>query len=87
MQVSTELVKDEIYLKIKDNGKGIPRRDLERLFSPFFTTKPTSKGTGLGLFMSKDIIEMHKGKIEIYSKEGEFTEVVIVLPTVNKFPS
>lgn len=87
VQVSTELVKDEIYLKIKDNGKGIPRRDLERLFSPFFTTKPTSKGTGLGLFMSKDIIEMHKGKIEIYSKEGEFTEVVIVLPTVNKFPS
>ncbi len=82
LTITTEVASEEVLLKIKDNGKGIPKRDLALLFSPFFTTKPTSKGTGLGLFMSKDIIELHKGKISINSKEGEFTEVVIVLPTV-----
>ncbi|RDB08037.1 tetratricopeptide repeat protein [Runella aurantiaca] len=84
IRISTELNESELFFKIRDNGKGIPPRDLERLFNPFFTTKPTSAGTGLGLFMSKDIIEIHKGKINITSKEGEFTEVVIVLPIVNE---
>ncbi|NBB20510.1 tetratricopeptide repeat protein [Runella sp. CRIBMP] len=84
IKISTKLNENDLFLKIRDNGKGIPPRDLERLFNPFFTTKPTSAGTGLGLFMSKDIIEIHKGKINITSKEGEFTEVVIVLPIVNE---
>ena len=79
--VSTLLIENNIILKIRDNGKGIPQRDLLQIFSPFFTTKPTSKGTGLGMFMSKDIIELHKGKISIYSEEGIFTEVTIQLPT------
>jgi two-component system NtrC family sensor kinase len=80
--VSTELTESEIILKFKDNGKGISQRDLEKIFSPFFTTKPTSQGTGLGLFMSKDIVQMHKGNINIYSKEGIYTEVVIALPII-----
>ena len=80
--ISTLLSENNVILKIRDNGKGIPERDLQQIFSPFFTTKPTSKGTGLGLFMSKDIIELHKGKINIYSQEGIFTEVVIQLPII-----
>lgn len=80
--VSTVIVDENILLKIRDNGKGIPHRDLMQIFSPFFTTKPTSKGTGLGMFMSKDIVELHKGKINIYSQEGTFTEVVIQLPAI-----
>jgi signal transduction histidine kinase len=83
IKLTTKLINGEVQLRIKDNGKGIPQRDLNLIFSPFFTTKPTSKGTGLGLFMTKDIIELHKGKIELNSKEGEFTEVIITLPTLN----
>jgi hypothetical protein len=80
--ISTLVFENNVILKIRDNGKGIPQRDLQQIFSPFFTTKPTSKGTGLGMFMSKDIIELHKGKISIYSQEGIFTEVTIQLPTI-----
>lgn len=82
IDVSTLLFENNVILKIRDNGKGIPPRDLQQIFSPFFTTKPTSKGSGLGLFMSKDIIELHKGKINIYSQEGIFTEITIQLPTI-----
>lgn len=84
VKISTELSKNEIILKIRDNGKGIPQRDLERLFNPFFTTKPTSEGTGLGLFMCKDIVEIHNGKIRVHSQEGQFTEVVITLPVLKE---
>lgn len=80
--VSTVISDENVFLKIRDNGKGIPQRDLQQIFSPFFTTKPTSKGTGLGMFMSKDIVELHKGKIHIHSQEGVFTEVIIQLPTI-----
>jgi signal transduction histidine kinase len=82
IDVSTLLFENNVVLKFRDNGKGIPPRDLQQIFSPFFTTKPTSKGSGLGLFMSKDIIELHKGKINIYSQEGIFTEITIQLPTI-----
>ena len=71
-----------VSIRIVDNGMGIPTKEKEQLFNPFFTTKPTSKGTGLGLFMSKDIIEYHKGKITAMSKEKEFTEMEILLPIV-----
>jgi signal transduction histidine kinase len=87
IKVSTELSNDTITLKVTDNGKGISPRDLERIFSPFFTTKPTSVGTGLGLFMSKDTIELHNGTNQIQSKENEFTELTIVLPRLSKTPS
>jgi signal transduction histidine kinase len=79
--ISTTKVKDKIEIRIKDNGTGIPEHVLEKIFNPFFTTKPTGKGTGLGLSMSFDIItQIHKGKLEVKSKEGEFTEFIITIP-------
>ncbi|QHV95990.1 ATP-binding protein [Spirosoma endbachense] len=80
--IETKTVKDQVLVRFRDNGKGIPQQEIEKIFSPFFTTKPTSKGTGLGLFMVKDIIETHKGKVEIRSREGEFTELLVTLPTI-----
>ena len=82
IRVSTEQADGQVLVRIRDNGKGIPQREAAKLFSPFFTTKPTSKGTGLGLFMAKDIVETHKGKIAIDSQEGEFTLITITLPTI-----
>jgi signal transduction histidine kinase/ligand-binding sensor domain-containing protein len=77
---STETKGSMVVVRFRDNGKGIPKKEMEQMFSPFFTTKPTSKGTGLGLYMSKDIIETHKGEISIESKEGEYFELTIRLP-------
>jgi signal transduction histidine kinase len=82
VRIATSQVDDQVILRIRDNGKGIPQREIVNLFNPFFTTKPTSKGTGLGLFMTKDIVQLHRGKIEITSKEGEYTEIQITLPVL-----
>jgi signal transduction histidine kinase/ligand-binding sensor domain-containing protein len=79
--ISTSKMKDKIEIRIKDNGTGIPDHVIEKIFNPFFTTKPTGKGTGLGLSMSFDIVtQIHKGKLEVKSKEGEFTEFIITIP-------
>ena len=79
--VSTRKIKDKIEIKIKDNGTGIPQHVIDKIFNPFFTTKPTGKGTGLGLSMSYDIVtKMHKGKLEVNSKDGEYTEFIITIP-------
>lgn len=79
--ISTKKVNDKIEIRIRDNGTGIPDHVKEKIFNPFFTTKPTGKGTGLGLSMSYDIVtQIHKGKLEVNSKEGEFTEFVITIP-------
>jgi signal transduction histidine kinase/ligand-binding sensor domain-containing protein len=79
--VSTRKINDKIEIRIKDNGTGIPQHVLDKIFNPFFTTKPTGKGTGLGLSMSYDIVtKMHKGKLEVNSKEGEYTEFIITIP-------
>lgn len=83
INITTKAVQDQVFIRFRDNGKGIPQREIEKLFSPFFTTKPTSEGTGLGLFMVKDIIELHKGKIEINSQEGAFTEILVMLPSLS----
>jgi signal transduction histidine kinase/ligand-binding sensor domain-containing protein len=83
IRIETQLVKGQIFIRFRDNGKGMPKLESSKVFSPFFTTKPTSKGTGLGLFMVKDIIETHKGKVEIRSEEGEFTEILVTLPALN----
>jgi two-component system NtrC family sensor kinase len=78
---STKKVGDRIEIRIRDNGTGIPQHVIEKIFNPFFTTKPTGKGTGLGLSMSYDIItQIHKGKLEVQSKEGEYTEFIITIP-------
>jgi two-component system NtrC family sensor kinase len=70
-----------VEITIRDNGTGIPPEVREKLFSPFFTTKPAGEGTGLGLSISHDIIvKQHGGSIEVNTRPGEFTEFRIVLP-------
>jgi two-component system, NtrC family, sensor kinase len=70
-----------VVISVKDNGNGIPDSIKEKIFQPFFTTKPTGQGTGLGLSMSYDIVKnMHQGDIKVNSKEGEGTEFIVVLP-------
>ncbi|TFF39731.1 two-component regulator propeller domain-containing protein [Mucilaginibacter psychrotolerans] len=86
VEVSTSLFtppkgKSEIRIYIKDNGNGIPEAIREKIMQPFFTTKPTGEGTGLGLSLSYDIIvKGHRGKMDMTSKEGEYTEFTIHLP-------
>ncbi len=79
--ISTRKIQDKIEIRIRDNGTGMPPHVMEKIFNPFFTTKPTGKGTGLGLSMSFDIInKIHKGKLEVKSEEGEFSEFIITIP-------
>lgn len=79
--VTTRKVKDKIEIRIRDNGTGIPQNVIDKIFNPFFTTKPTGQGTGLGLSMSFDIInKIHKGKMEVFSEEGEYTEFILSIP-------
>ena len=59
-----------VELTVKDNGNGIPQKVVDKIFQPFFTTKPTGEGTGLGLSLSYDIIKAHGGEIKVESKEG-----------------
>lgn len=78
--IRTKKTGNQVEIKIRDNGMGIPGRILNKIFQPFFTTKPTGQGTGLGLSLSYDIIRAHGGDISVHSTEGEFTEFVILLP-------
>jgi len=80
--VSTKKAGDKVLISVKDNGPGIPQKILDKIFQPFFTTKPTGKGTGLGLSLSYDIVKAHGGEIKVESKEGEGTEFIIQLPVV-----
>jgi two-component system NtrC family sensor kinase len=78
---STKNIGDRVEITIRDNGTGIPPEAREKLFSPFFTTKPVGEGTGLGLSISHDIVvKQHAGSIEVDTHPGEFTEFRIVLP-------
>ena len=71
---------EEVQIRIRDNGPGIPEEIVEKIFNPFFTTKPTNQGTGLGLAITSDIIREHGGTIEVESQPGDYTEMVIVIP-------
>lgn len=83
LRVSTEKTPDKITIRIWDNGKGIPQAILDKIFNPFFTTKPAGSGTGLGLSISYDIIvQEHHGEVKVDSKEGEFAEFLISLPII-----
>ena len=70
----------KVEIRVKDNGNGIPQKVLDKIFQPFFTTKPTGQGTGLGLSLSYDIIKAHGGELKVETKEGEFAEFIISLP-------
>ncbi|MFI5154265.1 MAG: sensor histidine kinase, partial [Chitinophagales bacterium] len=78
--VSTKKLEDKVLISVKDNGPGIPQKVLDKIFQPFFTTKPTGQGTGLGLSLAYDIIKAHRGEIKVESKEGEGAEFIIQLP-------
>ncbi|MFA6129190.1 MAG: ATP-binding protein [Bacteroidales bacterium] len=81
LKVSTQKAGKNIIIRIWDNGKGIPREILDRIFNPFFTTKPAGSGTGLGLSISYDIIvNEHHGEINAASTQGEYAEFTITLP-------
>ena len=67
-------------VRVRDNGVGIPADVLDKIFNPFFTTKPTDKGTGLGLALSNDIVREHGGRIEVDTEPGSFTEMVVHIP-------
>jgi len=78
---SRRLDRERVEIRVRDNGTGMPADTIERLFTPFFTTKPPGEGTGLGLSISHDIVvERHGGSLRAASREGEFTELVIELP-------
>jgi signal transduction histidine kinase len=70
-----------VSISVKDNGTGIPQKVVDKIFQPFFTTKPTGQGTGLGLSLSYDIVKAHQGELKVETKEGEGSEFIIQLPT------
>ena len=73
-------------IRIRDNGTGMTADVKEKMFNPFFTTKPTGEGTGLGLSISHDIIvKQHGGSIDVASQPGEFTEIKVILARVSSF--
>jgi signal transduction histidine kinase/ligand-binding sensor domain-containing protein len=82
VMVATKRAHGKIEISVKDNGSGIPQAIIEKIFQPFFTTKPTGEGTGLGLSLSYDIIKAHNGELEVETKEGEWSVFKIILPAV-----
>ena len=82
----TRRTDEHVEIRVKDNGNGIPPEIADRIFNPFFTTKPTDKGTGLGLAISSDIVRQHGGAIRVESEPGEFTEMIIQIPLAGRSP-
>jgi signal transduction histidine kinase len=81
LKVVTRELGDAVEIRVRDNGIGIPAEVKDKLFQPFFTTKPTGEGTGLGLSISYDIVtQQHGGSIAVNSKVGEYSEFTIRLP-------
>jgi signal transduction histidine kinase len=80
--IVTKKINDKVEIRVSDNGNGIQQNIIDKIFQPFFTTKPTGQGTGLGLSLSYEIIKAHDGEIRVESKEGEGTEFIINLPLI-----
>jgi signal transduction histidine kinase len=80
VSVQTKKLNDKVEIKVSDNGNGIPQNIIDKIFQPFFTTKQTEQGTGLGLSLSYDIIKAHGGEIKVETKENEGTTFIIKLP-------
>jgi len=83
VSVSTKMTGNKVEVSVKDNGNGIPQKVLDKIFQPFFTTKPTGQGTGLGLSLTYDIIKAHGGEIIVKTSEGEGSTFHIFLPITN----
>ena len=82
VSVSTKKLGNTIEIKVEDNGNGIPQRILDKIFQPFFTTKPTGQGTGLGLSLSYDIVKAHGGELRVETREGEGSAFIIQLLSI-----
>ncbi|MEO6133580.1 MAG: tetratricopeptide repeat protein [Ginsengibacter sp.] len=82
VSITTKKINHKIQVSVTDNGNGIPQNIVDKIFQPFFTTKPTGQGTGLGLSLSYDIVKAHGGEIKVESKAGEGTTFIIELPVV-----
>ena len=81
LSATTRNLGNRVEIRIRDNGMGIPPEVREKMFNPFFTTKPAGEGTGLGLSMSHDIVvKQHGGKLDVNTEPGAFTEFIITLP-------
>ena len=80
VSVTTKKIADKVEIRVTDNGNGIPQKVLDKIFQPFFTTKPAGQGTGLGLSLSYDIIKAHGGEIKVETREGEGTIFIIQFP-------
>ena len=80
VSIGTRKLADKIEITVKDNGNGIPEKIKEKIFQPFFTTKPTGQGTGLGLSLSYDIVKAHGGELKVETKDGEGSTFIILLP-------
>jgi signal transduction histidine kinase len=80
ISVSTHLLHDKVQITVQDNGGGIPQNVIDKIFQPFFTTKPTGEGTGLGLSLSYDIVKAHGGELKVESTEGEGATFIVILP-------
>ncbi len=81
VSVSTKKINDKVEIRVADNGNGIPQKVLDKIFQPFFTTKPTGQGTGLGLSLSYDIVKAHGGELKVDTTEGEGSEFILQLRT------
>jgi signal transduction histidine kinase len=87
LSATTKSLGRTVEIRIRDNGNGIPPDVRAKIFNPFFTTKPTGEGTGLGLSMTHDIIvKQHGGQIDVETELGSFTEFIMTLPRGNSCP-
>ena len=82
VSLSTKKINGKVEIKVADNGNGIPQKILDKIFQPFFTTKPTGEGTGLGLSLAYDIVKAHGGEIKMETKEGEGSVFTIQIPII-----
>jgi len=83
--VKTENYPGQVEIRIWDNGNGIPEDILDKIFNPFFTTKPAGEGTGLGLSLSQDIVvQQHGGQLQVETKSGEYTEFILTVPQTER---
>ena len=80
VSVKTRKVGNKVEIIVRDNGTGVPENVVDKIFQPFFTTKPAGQGTGLGLSLSYDTIKAHNGDLILNAKQGEFAEFIIKMP-------